>query len=62
VCICRLLGVSILCEHQTKVVFDQKLIVGWGEHKVAFDKSGFRIYYVEVDLGLNFPSVLLLRA
>ena len=61
-CILRWERRSILCEHYTKVVFGIELMVGWGEHKVAFDKSGFRIYYVEVDLGLNFPSVLLLRA
>ena len=37
-------------------------MVGWGEHKVVLDKSRFRIFYVEVDWGMNFPSVLLLRA
>ena len=41
-CICRLLRVSNLCEHQTKAVFDLKLMVGWGEHEVVLDESGFR--------------------
>ena len=40
-----------------KAVFDLKLIVGWGQHKIVFDKSGFRKYYVGVDWGLNFLSV-----
>ena len=61
-CNFRLLRASSLCEHQTKAVFDLKLMVGWGEHKVVLDKSRFRIFYVEVDWGMNFPSVLLLRA
>ena len=46
-----------LCEHQTKAVFELKLMVGWGEHKVVLDKSGFRAYCVDVDWGLNFLSV-----
>jgi len=29
-------------------------MVGWGEHKVVLDKRGFRVYYAEVDWGLNF--------
>jgi len=37
-----LLRASNLCEHQTKAVFDLKLMVGWGEHKVVLDESGFR--------------------
>ena len=56
-CIFRLLRVSNLCEHRTKVVFELKLMVGWGEHKVVLDKRGFRGYCVGVDLGLNFLSV-----
>ena len=33
-------------------------MVGWGEHKVVFDESGFSAYNVDVDWGLNFLSVL----
>ena len=43
-CNFRLFLASNLCEHQTKAAFDLKLMVGWGEHKVIFDKSGFRAY------------------
>jgi len=50
-CIFRLLRVSNLCEHQTSAVFDQKLMVGWGEHKGVLDESGFREYRVHVDWG-----------
>ena len=59
-CNLRLLRVSNLCEHQTKAVFDLKLIVGWGEHKVVVNEGGFRVYSVEVDLGLNFLSAVKL--
>jgi len=44
-CIFRLLRASNLCEHRTKVVFELKLMVGWGEHNVVLDKSGCRGYY-----------------
>ena len=44
-------------EHQTKAVFDLKLLVGWGEHKVVLDESGFRAYRMGVAFGLNFLSV-----
>ena len=56
-CIFCLFCVSNLCEHQTKAVFDLKLLVGWGEHKVVLDESGFRAYCVDVNCGLNFLSV-----
>ena len=59
-CNLRLLRVSNLCEHQTKADFDLKLIVGWGEHKVVVNEGGFRVYSVEVDLGLNFLSAVKL--
>ena len=39
-CIFRLFRASNLCEHQTNVVFDQKLMVCWGEHKGVLDESG----------------------
>ena len=55
-CIFSLLRVSNLCEHQTKAVFDLKLMVGLGEHKVVLDESGFRAYCFDVDWGLNFCS------
>ena len=58
VCNFRMLRVSNLREHRTLVVFDLKLMVGWGEHKVVFDESGFSAYNVDVDWGLNFLSVL----
>ena len=45
-----------LCEHQTKAVFDLKLMVGLGEHKVVLDESGFSAYCFDVDWGLNFCS------
>ena len=32
-------------------------MVGWGEHKVVLDESGFRVYCGSVDWGLNFLSV-----
>ncbi len=41
-----------------KAVFDQKLMVGWGEPKVVLDESGFSAYRVDVDWGLNFLSVV----
>ena len=59
-CNLRLLRVSNLCEHQTKAVFDLKLIVGWGEHKVVVNEGGFIVYSVEVDWGLNFLSAVKL--
>ncbi len=59
-CNLRLLRVSNLCEHQTKAVFDLKLIVGWGEHKVVVNEGGFRVYSVEVDFSLNFLSAVKL--
>ena len=35
-------------------------MVGWGEHKVVLDESGFSAYRVDVDWGLNFlPSTLV---
>jgi len=40
-----------------KAVFDQKLMVGWGEPKVVLDERGFSAYRVDVDWGLNFLSV-----
>ena len=40
-----------------KAVFELKLMVGWGEHKVVLDEGGFRPYCVGVDWGLNFLSV-----
>ena len=61
-CILRLSLVSNLCEHQTKAVFEQKLIVGWGEHKMVFDESVFRVYCDEGDWGLNFLSAVFCRA
>ena len=54
VCNFCLLRVSNLCEHHTKAVFDQKLMVGGGEHKVVLDESGCRAY--DVDWALNFLS------
>ena len=56
VCNFRLLRASNLCEHQTKVVFELKLVVGGGEHKVVFDESGFRAYCMRVARGLSFLS------
>ena len=32
-------------------------MVGWGEHKVVPDESGFRAYCVDVDWVLKFISV-----
>ena len=58
-CIFWLLRVSNLSKNQTKAVFDLKLMVGWGEHKVVLDKSWFRVYYIEVIWGLNCLSVAL---
>ena len=55
-----LLRVSNLCEHQTSAVFDQKLMVGLGEHKVVLDESGFRECSADADWGLNSLSVKLL--
>ena len=57
VCNLRLLRVANLCEHLTKAVFDLKLMVGWGEHKVVLDKRRFSAYCVVGDWGLNFQSV-----
>ena len=48
----------ISTKKRTKVVFDQKPMVGRGEQKVAFDKSGFRAYCVDVDWGVNFLFAL----
>ena len=56
-CIFRLFRVSNLRAHRTESVFALKSIVGWGEHKVVLDESGFRAYRVDVDWGLNFLSV-----
>ena len=42
-CIFRVLRVSNLCEHHTKAVFDLKLMVGGGEHKVVLDKRKLRV-------------------
>ena len=57
-CISHLLRASNLCEHQTITVFDLKLMVGGGEHKVVLDESGFSAYRVDVDWGLNFLFAL----
>jgi len=57
VCILRLLRGSNFCDNQTNAVFDLKLIVGWGEHKGVHDKSGIRAYRVDMDWGLNYPSI-----
>ena len=46
--------VSNLCEHQTKAVFDLKLMVRGGKHKVVLYESGFRAYCVGEDCALNF--------
>ena len=56
-CIFRMFRVSNLREHQTKAVFDQKLIVGRAQHKVVLDESGFRAYCVRGGWGLNLLSV-----
>ena len=40
VCNFRLLRLSNLREHRTNVVFDLKLMVGWGEHKVVLYQRG----------------------
>ena len=53
-CILRLSRVSNLYEHQTKAVFDLKLMVGWVYHKMVFDESGFRAYTLRVGGRLNF--------
>ena len=58
-CIFHLLRVSNLCEYRTKAVIDQKLMVGWGEHKVVLEESGFRAYSAVVDCGWNFLSVFI---
>ncbi len=57
-CNFRLLRVSSLFEHQTYEVFDLKLLVGGGEHKVVLYKSGCRAYRGYVGWGLNFLSVI----
>ena len=54
-----LFRVSNLSEHRTKAVIDQKLMVGWGEHKVVLEESGFRAYSAVVDCGWNFLSVFI---
>ena len=59
-CNFRLFLASNLCEHQTKAAFDLKLMVGWGEHKVIFDKSGFRAYRRCVFKGWNFYAFVVL--
>ncbi len=33
-------------------------MIGWGEHKVVLDESGFSAYRIDVDWGLNFLSVI----
>jgi len=60
VCILCLLRGSNLCDNQTNAVFKLKLIVGWGEHKVVPDKSGIRAYRVDMDWGLNYPSIKII--
>ena len=35
-----------LSKNRMKTVFDLKLMVGLGEHKVVLDESGFRVYSV----------------
>ena len=45
------------CEHRRSVVFELKLMVGWGEHKRVVDESGFRVYSADLNWGLNFVSV-----
>ena len=57
-CIFDLLRVSNLCEHRAKAAFDLKLMIGWGEHKVVLDESGFSAYRISVDWGLNFQFVI----
>ena len=32
-------------------------MAGWGKHKVVLDKGRLRVYYVDMDWGLNFLSV-----
>ena len=56
-CNFRLLRVSNFREHQTKAVFDLKLMVGCGEHKGVVEESGFRVDSADVNWGLNFLSV-----
>ena len=53
-CIFRLLRVSNLCEHQTKAVFDLKLMVRGVKHKSVLDKRRFRAYYDREGWRLNF--------
>ncbi len=57
----RMLGASKLCEHQSKVFFELKSMFGWGVHKAVLDESGFSAYCVDVDWGLNFLSVAVVR-
>ena len=42
------------------MVFDQKLMVGWGEHKGVLNESGFRECSADADWVLNSLSVKLL--
>ncbi len=60
-CIPRLLRASKLCEHQTKAVFDLKLMVGLGLHKVVLDESRCMAYCECVDwgLGIKIPMRLV---
>ena len=30
---------------------------GWGEHNGVLEESGFREYRVDMNLGLNYPSI-----
>ena len=48
-CNFRLLRVSNVREHRTKVVFELKSMIGWGEHKVVLSESGFSAYNVDAD-------------
>ena len=57
-CIFRVLRVSNLCEHHTKAVFDLKLMVGGGEHKVVLEFGGMWVDYPEVQESLNFVFVI----
>ena len=56
-CIFRLLRVSNLCEYRTNAVVDLKSMVGWGEHKVVLDESGFSGCCFDVDWVLSFVCV-----
>ena len=45
----RLLRASNLCEHQTRVVFGLKLMIGGASHKVVVEKGRLRLYYIDID-------------